>query len=225
MNGNRISSRQVVRPLGLLILACAFWFLFADRTAAEKIVAGQVSAKARPEPTPGPSMPIREQNLDANGLIRVHEQGVADVNVTNTPLPVDITNSTLEVTGTVSVDNFPSQQDVFVTGGTWEPIVTLKRVQRLESFSLIADPGEADSMTFSQIDATNVFISSGTFDNDEVSVRVEGPLGLVYRIDDRAGDSFTFAQALTHPIPIHQVSMVCHNESSSCNLAVSIAGF
>ena len=28
---------------------------------------------------------VREQNLDASGLIRVHEQGVADVNVLSTP--------------------------------------------------------------------------------------------------------------------------------------------
>jgi hypothetical protein len=33
-------------------------------------------------------VPAREQNLDADGNIKVHEQGTADVNVTNTSLPV-----------------------------------------------------------------------------------------------------------------------------------------
>ena len=30
---------------------------------------------------------VREQNLDANGYVRVHEQGVSDVNVLNFPVP------------------------------------------------------------------------------------------------------------------------------------------
>jgi hypothetical protein len=33
-------------------------------------------------------VPAREQNVDADGNIKVHEQGTADVNVTNTSLPV-----------------------------------------------------------------------------------------------------------------------------------------
>jgi hypothetical protein len=33
-------------------------------------------------------LPVEEQNLDADGNIRVHEQGIADVNVTNTGLAV-----------------------------------------------------------------------------------------------------------------------------------------
>lgn len=31
---------------------------------------------------------MEEQNLDADGNIKVHEQGIADVNVTNTSLAV-----------------------------------------------------------------------------------------------------------------------------------------
>ena len=48
---------------------------------------------------------VREQNLDGSGLIRVHEQGTANVNVTNTSVPVS---------GTVDVGNLPSVQDVSV---------------------------------------------------------------------------------------------------------------
>jgi hypothetical protein len=33
-------------------------------------------------------VPAREQNVDADGNIKVHEQGTADVNVTNTSLPM-----------------------------------------------------------------------------------------------------------------------------------------
>ncbi len=48
---------------------------------------------------------VRETNVDANGDIRVHEQGTANVNVTNDTVPV---------TGTVDVGNLPAVQDVNV---------------------------------------------------------------------------------------------------------------
>ena len=58
------------------------------------------SASAAP-----PTQAVEEQNLDAGGSIAVHEQGVADVNVTNPSLPVS---------GTVDVGNLPAVQDVNV---------------------------------------------------------------------------------------------------------------
>ena len=58
------------------------------------------SASAAP-----PTQAVEEQNLDGSGFIRVHEQGVADVNVTNPSLPVS---------GTVDVGNLPAVQDVNV---------------------------------------------------------------------------------------------------------------
>jgi hypothetical protein len=39
--------------------------------------------------TPAQAVPVREQNL-AGGNIKVHEQGTADVNVTNTAVPVNV---------------------------------------------------------------------------------------------------------------------------------------
>jgi hypothetical protein len=70
-------------------------------SAVTIMLMGKVSAQ--PEPVPQPSQPVREQNLDANRFIRVHEQGTANVNVAN---------SQLTVGGTVSVDNFPSSFSV-----------------------------------------------------------------------------------------------------------------
>lgn len=34
-------------------------------------------------------VPTKEQNLDASGNIKVHEQGIANVNVTNASIPVN----------------------------------------------------------------------------------------------------------------------------------------
>jgi hypothetical protein len=62
-------------------------------------------AEAKP-PEPEPQIqPVEEQNVDASGHIAVHEQGVADVNVTNASLPVS---------GTVEIGNLPPVQDVNV---------------------------------------------------------------------------------------------------------------
>ncbi|MGF1429222.1 hypothetical protein [Kitasatospora sp. LaBMicrA B282] len=48
-------------------------------------------------------VPVQEQNTDANGNIKVHEQGTANVNVTNSALPVS---------GQVTVGNLPTVQQV-----------------------------------------------------------------------------------------------------------------
>ena len=61
------------------------------------------TAGAAPPP-PGPQQ-VREQNLDASGFIRVHEQGTANVNLTNASVPVS---------GTVNVGNLRAVQDVNV---------------------------------------------------------------------------------------------------------------
>src|SRR6476620_6958377 len=37
---------------------------------------------------PGNAVPVREQNLDGSGNVKVHEQGTANVNVTNSSLTV-----------------------------------------------------------------------------------------------------------------------------------------
>jgi hypothetical protein len=61
-------------------------------------------------------VPVREQNTDANGNIKVHEQGTANVNVTNPSIAVNgtvsvtpgnsflLTSGTLTADGTITVD-------------------------------------------------------------------------------------------------------------------------
>ena len=52
--------------------------------AAAMLIFVPYSVQAEPpDPTPGATKPVREQNLDANDWIAVHEQGEADVNIVN----------------------------------------------------------------------------------------------------------------------------------------------
>lgn len=74
-------------------------------------MAGSTPFATPPDPTPGATLPTREQNLDADGLIRVREQGVADVDVTNDPMNVSVANDTLNFSGEVEVSNFPATPD------------------------------------------------------------------------------------------------------------------
>ena len=60
----------------------------------------QDEAEGPPDPVPGATKPVREQNLDANEWIAVHEQGTANVEVQNdetNPIPVDV-QGTIEAT-------------------------------------------------------------------------------------------------------------------------------
>ena len=60
------------------------------------VAASQLSSSAGAAPT---AQQVREQNVDGSGFIRSHEQGTANVNVTN---------GSLRVSGTVNVGNFPA---------------------------------------------------------------------------------------------------------------------
>lgn len=85
-------------------------------------VSFSVQAQGPPDPTPGATKPVREQNLDENEWIAVHEQGtanvevqgIADVYVTGGEIDASITGGQVEVTNKVivEVDNFPAVQEV-----------------------------------------------------------------------------------------------------------------
>jgi len=53
--------------------------LFQFLVAAILLVSYTVQAQEPPDPTPGATKPVREQNLDADGWIAVHEQGTVEV--------------------------------------------------------------------------------------------------------------------------------------------------
>ena len=69
--------RRALYWAGLLIAMAATTWLFAE---------------SPPDPHPGATGPVREQNVDGSGYIAVHEQGVAAVDITNSELDVNVTN-------------------------------------------------------------------------------------------------------------------------------------
>ena len=68
------------------------------------VIAAGFAVNASAGTTTSGAAPTREQNLDANGLIRTHEQGTALTHVTNFPLDGA---GNLRVSGTVNIGNTP----------------------------------------------------------------------------------------------------------------------
>ena len=92
MRKNAIFSALLVVAVGVTLGATVFRTDIAQATGLAQAVT--ISN------TPAQAVPVREQNLDARGNIKVHEQGTADVNVTNGSLKVE-------------TDQVPYQHSVF----------------------------------------------------------------------------------------------------------------
>ena len=163
------------------------------------VLAFSLAAAVGPNPAP-PSQQVREQNLDENGNIRVHEQGTADVNVTN---------ARLDVSGTVRATIPP------VTTTFWHPFVL--------------EPGfPSQQMSFPTINASAIHVQLGDFDT-ETRVFFKSPLvvtgfgqGLFFlRAEpDHKGDLITFTQ----PVPINGVEVHCTQNVLGCSALVSVVG-
>lgn len=78
--------RKALLPAFLLVLGSA---VLGATVLREPIAnAGQQIANVFVTNDAAHPVPVRDQNVDAGGNLKVHEQGTADVNVTNTSLPV-----------------------------------------------------------------------------------------------------------------------------------------
>ena len=163
-----------------------------------------------PDPHEGASTPVREQNIDGSGWIKVHEQGQANGHVTNASLPVS---------GEVSVSNFPQTLIMSVPPAS------------LAAYGEAADAGESATTTFpTPVNATAIAVwdSSLTGDNNpEFQLEVLSPLNpngylFQYSYDDGldSHDIRSFAQ----PIPITGVTVRCRNESDYCTVGVAVIG-
>lgn len=180
----------------------------------------------KPDPNvPNPPLQVLEYNVDANGWIAVHEQGTAsvdivdteelDVNITNAELDVNITNPKL----TVDVDNFPAEQDVYVTAGA------LSAVTSAEVVTWHLEPKEVREITFSNpILATTIQFRRGS---DEGTVAFFSPLvsgDTVLSYYDPDGSVPWVTESFTYPIPISGIYALCGNESDNCIFKITIFG-
>ena len=131
-------------------------------------------------------------------------------------LQVKVTNpaTTQTVSGHVDVDNFPSTQDVNVTGGTvnTRPAIATRTLRKF----IVVEAGESDTTTFTTLNASFIQVRG-----DATFVRVIGPLGEAVQFDD--GDRHIEA---TYPqrVPINTIFTVCSNVVLDCRALVNIVG-
>jgi len=162
---------------------------------------------------------VREQNLDAQGLIRVHEQGIANVNVTNLPLDaggnvrvggaVDVTGSVeIAKTAPVEVRNTPT---VVIRDAVpiKEPIAN----DTLFYAALDAIPsGEAEADWDGVVTAVSLWASS------DAHFQLSGHA--VFSIHVKAGTNVV--QSFDAPLDSNHLLVTC---PGGCNASVSIVGY
>lgn len=174
----------------------------------------------------------REQNLDTNGLIRVHEQGTPTVSVGNFPATQPVTGTvnvgnlpatqpvsgtvnvgnlpaTQPVSGTVTVGNFPATQNVNIVGGgitAGVPVVTKSRVS-----SIHLNPQASITVIDININATHIQTGG-------CSYLFASSLATNFEVKGGQTLDFTYAIPLT--------SVLIHNEDNvfSCDGSVIIFG-
>jgi hypothetical protein len=178
------------------------------------IVAGPLLTNAlvaQPQPNPPPPLPVAEQNRDANGLIRVHEQGTANVNVTS---------GSLKVGGAVSVTNFPATQNVFVTGGT---LTGLTPVAQVFQYGVNLQPGQSSQIAFNTT-LNAVFVSAGSLREGGVSLYSPLTNGVVFGLSlGQNGAGGSDVQSFAHPVPLSAATFDCSaNAADLCLIGLTI---
>lgn len=183
------------------------------------ILAGVVVAQ--PNPAPGPPLPVKEQNLDANGWIKVHEQGTATVNGT-----VSVGN----FPSSIEISNFPETQNVNVTGGQVDTIVPPVTVGLSET--VCAEPHQTATVSLATMAVTDLTVSNKI--KNEVAVYFHSPITItgnggtigqtVFEHQDHDGEVAALHHTFTRAVPIHEFVLHCTNESDTCCVTVDLVG-
>ena len=206
-----------VLVLGTTVLVLA---LLAAGVGVSGILFDSSAVAQPPDPTPGATSKTREQNLDANGFVRVHEQGTANVNVQNTPLDVQGSVSVGNFPTSFEVSNFPAVQDVAFAGGVGLSPMTTVVALAFQPMS----PGDLQTQNFATVNAVSILISDI---DDEIEVRLHSPLtgDFIFAHTDLDGGKESSQLTFVHPLPVNGVTVGCANESEDCHVFVSVMGF
>ena len=212
--------------------------LFQVLVAALLLISSAIVLAEKPDPNlPNPPLAVRDANVDGNDWIRVHEQGVAsvdiidteelDVHVTGGQVDTTVTGGSITVDNTVSnavpvtVENQPVEQDVYVNGGEMSVVTTAYSNQ----FSIAAgDPAVEHTFSGGPIYATTIHAADG---DDEAYIEFYSPLtgGRVFAFWDPSGEFIEHTHSFTYPIPISGYRAACANESEACGFRITVIGF
>ena len=219
--------------------------LFQFMVAALLLVSSAIVLSAPPDPNlPNPPLAVREANVDGSDWIRVHEQGtakvdvqgIANVNVTGGTIDANVTGGSVTVNntntnpvpveGTVTVDNFPGQQDVWVEGGVMTPVTRAY----YDFFNLDSQRSSGlQHFTGGPILVTLIYVSHN---DDKVRVRFfsealapAGPFHSILFIDAKEGGGPDHTIPLTYPVEMDGFEIRCENDTNPCEVQITVVGF
>lgn len=193
------------------------------------LIAGSVLVSfvsAQPTVAPGVPLPVREQNLDATGWIKVHEQGTATVTGT-----VSVGN----FPSSIAVSNFPEVQNVNVTGGE----VSTKPSPVTTGFSDVVCANAQDRTGVRlDLNGSSILVTDLTLSNPlkhEIAfylltyIEMRGGGGTfgqsVWEHQDHDGTQASVHHAFTRPVPVNLFILHCTNESTQCCVTVDLIGY
>lgn len=207
------------------------------------VLALTILGTAKPLEAAGPpdGLKTEELNVDVNGFIAVHEQGVADVNIVggdstvsvddSDPLDVDVISMpAVSVSSMPTVDLDAATDDVLadikdlLEQGLNQPpasVVPIDQTHR-HRFNLgsTADP---EKYEFPNILATQLLIST---DDDEIALIVRNGARVLFSTGSTDNNfPIVFSIPFTHPVEMDSVEVECKNEALPCQVDVSIFGF
>jgi hypothetical protein len=131
----------------------------------------------------------------------------------NVQVKVNNLSATQQVSGTVSVSNFPATQNVNITGGTvsTRPSVATRTVRR----AITVSAGESETVTFTAINASFIQVKG------EGIVRISGSIGEVVLFDE---DDEHIEIAYTQRVPVDDIFVACNHTLLDCFVVVNIVG-
>jgi hypothetical protein len=169
-----------------------------------------------PDPRPGATQPVRELNLDESGAIRVHEQGTAEVKVTN---------DSLAVAGTVDVANFPAKYDVNVIGGEMRVKIEAEPAKGILLQSFLMAPDTLQEFFFpNPMMVWTLHVQSPNDSEAVVGFEQNG-----FRIFTIGNENFAALGdgrfvTLPKPVEIDALKVLCSNSLAPCDVRVTVIG-
>jgi hypothetical protein len=126
---------------------------------------------------------------------------------------------TSNITGTVSVSNFPATQNVNITGGTVNATQSVASKRVFSESNL--GPTHTGHDSFNTINTSFILIT--TVHAPGMIFTFSGPLGTVLVVNPQDAKSFQ-TQSFTQRIPINAIEYLCNNIVANCQVQVTLIG-
>ena len=172
------------------------------------------------------AIPVREQNLDANGNIKVHEQGTVTFGISSTANTVNLgtADHTLLDSASTKLTSIDSQTSKlkFDSNGNLETAPQQAPANTACGSPISMSAGDDLTLNCNQVNASLIIVA-GFDDKVRIRFRNGGNNQLVLSGSGRDGNS-EYVIPLTQPLAINNVNVSCENLVEDCDFTFWING-